>query len=165
MTQSSLHKPSALQLFLRRVRKLVAPPQSEGKLKSMEPKEIFNRIFLENAWKGRESVSGKGSDRDQTQSLVTELPKLFSKYGVCSVLDVPCGGFHWMQQVDLSGVRYVGGDLFICSWLPLVYPRRSIVSLRDAPKMMESIQTKQCVCGASQICEIRCRDDLAMRTS
>ena len=111
MTQSSLHKPSALQLLIRRLRKLVAPPLSEGILKSMAPKEIFSTIFHENAWKGTQSVSGKGSDRDQTQSLVTELPKLFSKYGVCSVLDVPCGDFHWMQQVDLSGVRYFGGDI------------------------------------------------------
>ncbi len=111
MTISSLQKPSALQLLLRRVRKLVAPPLSEAKLQSMEPKEIFNTIFRENAWKGRESVSGKGSDRDQTQCLEAELPKLFSKYGVRSVLDVPCGDFHWMQKVDLRGVRYVGGDI------------------------------------------------------
>ncbi|HUP77796.1 MAG TPA: class I SAM-dependent methyltransferase, partial [Pirellula sp.] len=111
MAQFSLHKPSALQLLLRRLRKIVAPPLSEGKLKSMAPKEIFSTICHENAWKGTQSVSGKGSDRDQTQLLVTELPKLFSKYGVCSVLDLPCGDFHWMQQVDLSGVRYVGGDI------------------------------------------------------
>lgn len=42
MTQSSLHKPSALQLFLRRVRKLVAPPQSDNSVRH----EIWGRLIL-----------------------------------------------------------------------------------------------------------------------
>jgi hypothetical protein len=27
------------------------------------------------------------------------------------MLDIPCGDFYWMQQVDLDGVDYVGADI------------------------------------------------------
>jgi len=31
--------------------------------------------------------------------------------GATSLLDVPCGDFHWMQHVNLTGVHYLGGDI------------------------------------------------------
>ncbi len=27
------------------------------------------------------------------------------------MIDIPCGDFHWMQHVDLSGIQYVGADV------------------------------------------------------
>ena len=39
------------------------------------------------------------------------LPALLAELGASSLLDLPCGDFHWMQHTDLGGVLYIGGDL------------------------------------------------------
>lgn len=72
---------------------------------------VFRAKFATNAWGGIESRSGTGSDAEQTRVLVAELPQLFRTLGVGSILDIPCGDFHWMREVDLAGVRYVGADI------------------------------------------------------
>lgn len=81
------------------------------KLKARAPSEIFSEIYRNNKWGGRQSVSGPGSDSTQTRVLVEALPKLFAEREIASVLDVPCGDFHWMQLIDFSGKEYVGGDI------------------------------------------------------
>jgi glycosyltransferase involved in cell wall biosynthesis len=58
-----------------------------------------------------ESRSGAGSSLSATESIRQELPKLIDRLGVKSVLDIPCGDFHWMQEVPLTGVDYVGADI------------------------------------------------------
>ena len=73
--------------------------------------QIFTRIYRLNAWGGRLSVSGTGSDVDETAVLVRALPVLFREQAVQTVLDIPCGDFHWMSRVDLSGLVYTGGDI------------------------------------------------------
>jgi SAM-dependent methyltransferase len=78
---------------------------------SPSAESVFTDIFRRNGWRGTDSVSGTGSGRDQTHRLIKLLPSLFTELGVRSVLDVPCGDFFWMRQVDLSGVRYTGGDI------------------------------------------------------
>jgi hypothetical protein len=39
------------------------------------------------------------------------LPGLIARHGITSMLDVPCGDFHWMQLVPLESVRYTGADI------------------------------------------------------
>jgi hypothetical protein len=73
--------------------------------------DIFRDKFARNAWRGAESVSGTGSDLEQTRVVVRELPRLLRTLRARTILDVPCGDFHWMRTADLSGVRYVGGDV------------------------------------------------------
>lgn len=73
--------------------------------------KIFTDIYHQNAWRGTESISGTGSTADQTDLIVKHIPLLFQRYQVRSMLDLPCGDFHWMQRVDLSGVDYIGGDI------------------------------------------------------
>lgn len=73
--------------------------------------QVFNDIFAHNGWSGDESVSGLGSSLVQTQVLIDTLPGLFKKYGIKTMLDIPCGDFHWMKHVDLKPVTYVGGDI------------------------------------------------------
>ncbi len=35
-----------------------------------------------------------------------------SRRGFTSILDLPCGDFHWFQRIDLpAGVRYIGADI------------------------------------------------------
>jgi SAM-dependent methyltransferase len=80
-------------------------------LKFQSPERIFTEIYRTNGWNGEESLSGKGSDLQQTRELVRELPKLLKAYEIQSILDIPCGDFHWMRQVDLRGCHYIGGDI------------------------------------------------------
>lgn len=73
--------------------------------------QLFTDFFRRNKWGGRQSLSGTGSDADQTRVIVQELPLLLRRLGVRRVLDVPCGDFAWMKQVDLAGVEYIGADI------------------------------------------------------
>jgi SAM-dependent methyltransferase len=73
--------------------------------------QIFTGIYRRKAWGGRQSASGTGSDAEETAVLIRELPVLFRELGVTSVLDLPCGDFHWMRHVDLSGIDYTGADI------------------------------------------------------
>lgn len=71
----------------------------------------FKYIYETNHWDEAESVSGPGSTLEETEPIRRELPALLAELGASSLLDLPCGDFHWMQHTDLSGVRYIGGDL------------------------------------------------------
>lgn len=46
-----------------------------------------------------------------TQQLRADLPDLFLKYDITSILDAPCGDWNWMQHVDLRGIDYQGWDV------------------------------------------------------
>jgi 2-polyprenyl-3-methyl-5-hydroxy-6-metoxy-1,4-benzoquinol methylase len=70
----------------------------------------FRRIHDTNLWGAPVSASGLGSELDATAVLRTELPRLFQKLGVTSLLDAPCGDAGWINRVEL-GVRYVGVDI------------------------------------------------------
>jgi SAM-dependent methyltransferase len=73
--------------------------------------QLFTDFFRRNKWGGRQSLSGTGSDADQTRVIVRELPLLLRRLGVRRVLDVPCGDFAWMKQVDLAGIDYLGAEI------------------------------------------------------
>lgn len=70
----------------------------------------FRRIHDTNLWGAAASKSGLGSEPDATAVLRAELPGLFRKLGVTSLLDAPCGDAGWIGKADL-GVRYVGIDI------------------------------------------------------
>lgn len=72
---------------------------------------IFTRIYQENLWGDSESRSGSGSNDLQTERIRAELPNMIGKFGITSLLDIPCGDFHWMKLVDLNGVDYCGADI------------------------------------------------------
>lgn len=71
----------------------------------------FSRVYRKNLFLGSESLSGRGSDSDQTKVITAELPPLLSKLGVSTLLDIPCGDLNWMRHVSLEGVAYVGADI------------------------------------------------------
>lgn len=73
--------------------------------------EVFSKIYRENYWVYGESVSGTGSDTNQTNVIIGELEKLFQEFEVKSILDAPCGDFNWMNQVNLDGIDYLGVDI------------------------------------------------------
>lgn len=76
-------------------------------------KDIFQDIYQKHTWNinTEDSVSGEGSNAEQTLTLRKELPGLLKELNIQSLLDIPCGDFHWMQQVDLEGIRYIGADI------------------------------------------------------
>lgn len=73
--------------------------------------EIFTETYRKRYWRSGESVSGRGSELSQTEILRKELPLLLHRFGIRSLLDLPCGDFNWMRQVDLGDVHYTGGDI------------------------------------------------------
>lgn len=81
------------------------------RLRRQSTEDIFSDIFRTNAWRGAESISGTGSDLQQTEVIARELPGLVERFGISTMLDIPCGDFRWMQEVDLGRVDYIGADI------------------------------------------------------
>jgi hypothetical protein len=77
----------------------------------MSLNERFNYIHTVNLWGSEESNSGVGSELEATRTLREEIPKLLRQLEASTMLDLPCGDFGWMRHTDLSGVRYIGGDI------------------------------------------------------
>jgi hypothetical protein len=80
-------------------------------LSGLSLEERFAQIYKTNLWLGAESRSGTGSSLDSTAKLRAALPPLLHRLGTRRLLDVPCGDFYWMSEVDLSGIDYIGGDI------------------------------------------------------
>lgn len=73
---------------------------------------IFAKIWTGNYWGDAESRSGTGSNLRETEHIRQALADLLESLHVRSVLDLPCGDFHWMREVPLpAGATYVGGDI------------------------------------------------------
>jgi hypothetical protein len=70
----------------------------------------FRRIHDTNLWGAAASPSGLGSEIDATAVLRAELPWLFERLGVTSLLDAPCGDAGWINTAELR-VRTVGVDI------------------------------------------------------
>ena len=77
----------------------------------MSVKEKFTEIYENNLWCSPESVSGGGSEMQNTKVIRRELPVLLQKFGIKSILDIPCGDWNWMKDVDLCGASYIGADI------------------------------------------------------
>jgi len=73
--------------------------------------ERFKLIYRTNLWGAETSQSGLGSELDATASLRHDLAHLLRSFEVTSILDLPCGDFAWMAQMDLSGIHYLGADI------------------------------------------------------
>ncbi len=72
----------------------------------------FTDIYTRNKWKDPESRSGAGSSLQTTAELRASLPALFRELSVSTILDAPCGDFHWFRHVERPpGMRYIGGDI------------------------------------------------------
>jgi hypothetical protein len=113
--------------------------------------EIFTTIFKENFWRSAESVSGSGSELKATELARGFIEGLVKELGIRSMLDVPCGDFNWMRQVELGECQYTGGDIV----RPLVEenqakhgrPGRSFVHMditRDAIPRSDLILCRDC---------------------
>lgn len=79
--------------------------------KGKTTQKIFEEIFEKRIWHSSESVSGSGSELEQTLEIRKYLPALLEKYQIKTFLDLPCGDFNWMQTVDLPMENYIGADI------------------------------------------------------
>jgi SAM-dependent methyltransferase len=79
------------------------------KNKSMQ--DVFSDIYTNSRWGNVESISGGGSDLQQTSAIIRKLPSLIEKLEIKSILDAPCGDFHWMKEIDLNLEQYIGCDI------------------------------------------------------
>jgi len=73
--------------------------------------ERFSRIVSSNAWGSRETVCGPGSTLEACAEIIQRLPVWISTLKIRSIVDLGCGDFHWLKEVDLTGVQYDGYDI------------------------------------------------------
>lgn len=81
------------------------------RLMGKDTEGIFTYIYEKRVWDASESISGAGSSLKATASIREELPNVFATMGIRSLLDAPCGDYHWMKEVDLDLDLYIGGDI------------------------------------------------------
>jgi len=75
--------------------------------------ERFSLIYENRVWlNGRQSGSrsGLGSELENTAPIRIGIPELLKSIGSQTVLDVGCGDFHWMKEVQIP-CSYVGVDI------------------------------------------------------
>jgi len=75
------------------------------------PEARFRLIYDHNLWGDEESRSGSGSNLTNTAAIREQLPPLFERLGVRTLLDAPCGDYHWFKEMDLDLEHYYGGDV------------------------------------------------------
>lgn len=71
----------------------------------------FDKVFKKNLFQGETSKSGNGSSLLQTHEISKAFPRLLIDLGIEGILNIPCGDLESMSTVNLSGVKYIGGDV------------------------------------------------------
>ncbi len=74
-------------------------------------KDIFRDIYLHNKWGDKYSLSGTGSNLNQTKIILKEIANTIKRYEIKNILDIPCGDFYWMKEINFDKVNYIGGDI------------------------------------------------------
>ena len=79
---------------------------------SADHQEIFTKIYQDNEWGDKESVSGSGSTIEVTAVFRKELEAWLVAQDIKSFVDIPCGDFNWMKLVKLPPtMTYYGMDI------------------------------------------------------
>jgi len=73
--------------------------------------DVFSNIYRENLWGDTSSRSGCGSNLENTAIVRKEMPEIFKKYNIQSVLDAPCGDFFWFKEISHLINSYIGVDI------------------------------------------------------
>jgi len=74
-------------------------------------KSIFIEHYQSRVVGGEESLSGSGSSLVQTIEIRMRIPVLVREFNASSMLDAPCGDFHWQKEMELELQHYVGADI------------------------------------------------------
>ncbi len=102
----SLHRLGVLEPL----RRLRSGTVRRGLGQSLE--ERFSHIYKEGVWQTSPDapLSGAGSHPSVAGRLGSQLPDLVRELGIREFLDVGCGDFSWMRDVEL-GCNYTGIDI------------------------------------------------------
>ena len=74
-------------------------------------KAVFENIYNKSRWGNKETKSGTGSTLASTQKIIDTLPHILHKYAIKAMLDIPCGDFNWMKEVNIGTAQYTGADI------------------------------------------------------
>ena len=78
-------------------------------------KQAFEQAAVQNYWSDADSLSGPGSNMQQTRVIREKIPLLLEKYGITKMLDAPCGDLFWMKEIlpllNEKGIQYEGADI------------------------------------------------------
>jgi len=84
------------------------PPQ----LSTEKLKHVFDSIATGNMWHSSETVSGAGSELDETAFVRECIGQWIQKYNVKSFVDAPCGDANWQGAIPgLDNIHYKGYDI------------------------------------------------------
>lgn len=112
--------------------------------------ERFTLLHELGVYHHPESLSGAASTLRETANLRAALPGLLRAEGVERLLDVPCGDFHWMREVELGGVEYVGADI-----VPAIVERNAALYAGAGRRFLRLDATRDALPAADLIL---CRD-------
>jgi 2-polyprenyl-3-methyl-5-hydroxy-6-metoxy-1,4-benzoquinol methylase len=73
--------------------------------------KIFEAFYRLDHFYDAESKSGPGSNLRQTATVRNILPTVLKEFKINTILDIPCGDFNWMKEVDLDNCWYTGADI------------------------------------------------------
>lgn len=81
--------------------------------KKTKTESVFTEIYKGNKWHGKESRSGQGSSLESTKKIREEIPKLFEKYNIKTIIDAACGDWNWMNHLikEIEFDNYKGIDV------------------------------------------------------
>jgi len=138
--------------MLSSIKKYLSKQREIARFRDSSTEEIFTHIYETNKWGNAETRSGKGSTLAATENLRRALPALLHTLGVRTLLDIPCGDFHWMKELDLPLERYLGADIVG----PLVAENQRLYGnasreflrldlLRDSLPAVEAILCRECL--------------------
>ena len=74
-------------------------------------KHIFRHYFERNLFGDPDSLSGTGSSLPATRTIRENIPAVLKRIGARTVLDLPCGDFYWVREIDWSDFDYLGCDV------------------------------------------------------
>ncbi len=78
---------------------------------TQDNQQIFTTIYQNKVWGDSASVSGVGSNLEQTKVLREELPQILKTFNIKSMLDAPCGDCYWITKISLPLEVYIGIDI------------------------------------------------------
>tara|TARA_B100000989_G_scaffold284627_1_gene251607 strand:+ start:439 stop:1158 length:720 start_codon:yes stop_codon:yes gene_type:complete len=81
--------------------------------RNIDMKKKFTLIYKTNYWSDKDSVSGSGSSKKNTENIIKELSQIIKKYNIKKIFDAPCGDFKWMKKImnENKHLEYIGADI------------------------------------------------------
>ena len=79
----------------------------------MNKDKKFSYIYKSKYWQNITdgSLSGGGSNAISTNHIKKSLREFIKRNDIKSIIDIPCGDWKWMSELDLSDLEYVGYDI------------------------------------------------------